>query len=106
MDFIECITCYLPPDVDSNKLLKESMLENYDQDLDSDNSEFINNYSQLNRMVHMVFRYSTDFGKNETEVLKHAANYLEPAQSEQLLELLASTQLKVVYQPYDWSINI
>jgi len=57
-------------------------------------------------MVHMVFRYSTDFGKNETEVLKHAANYLEPAQSEQLLELLASTQLKVVYQPYDWSINI
>ena len=44
MDFIECITCYLHPDVDSNKLLKESMLENYDQDLDSDNSEFINNY--------------------------------------------------------------
>jgi len=56
--------------------------------------------------VHTVFRYSTDFGKNETEVLKHAANYLEPAQSEQLLELLASTQLKVFYQPYDWSINI
>ncbi|RLN13537.1 hypothetical protein C2845_PM09G08680 [Panicum miliaceum] len=50
--------------------------------------------------------YSMDFGKNEMEVLKHAANYLEPAQSEQLLELLASTQLKVVYQPYDWSINI
>ncbi|OEL26737.1 hypothetical protein BAE44_0012246 [Dichanthelium oligosanthes] len=50
--------------------------------------------------------YSTDFGKNEMEVLKHAANYLEPAQSEQLLELLASTQLKVVYQPYDWSINV
>ncbi|XP_062228486.1 uncharacterized protein LOC133926526 [Phragmites australis] len=50
--------------------------------------------------------YSTDFGNNETEVLKHASNYLEPAQSEQLLELLASTQLKVLYQPYDWSINI
>lgn len=50
--------------------------------------------------------YSTDFGKNETEVLKHASNYLEPAQSEQLLELLASTQLKVLYQPYDWSLNI
>ncbi|GJN29240.1 hypothetical protein PR202_gb17442 [Eleusine coracana subsp. coracana] len=50
--------------------------------------------------------YSTDFGKNEMEVLKHASNYLEPSQSEQLLELLASTQLRVVYQPYDWSINI
>ncbi|GJN00263.1 hypothetical protein PR202_ga17681 [Eleusine coracana subsp. coracana] len=50
--------------------------------------------------------YSADFGKNEMEVLKHASNYLEPSQSEQLLELLASTQLKVVYQPYDWSINI
>lgn len=50
--------------------------------------------------------YSTDFGKNEMEVLKHASNYLEPSQSEQILELLASTQLKVVYQPYDWSINI
>lgn len=54
----------------------------------------------------MIFRYNTDFGKNEMEVLKHTGNYLEPAQSEQLLELLASTQLKVVYQPYDWSINV
>ncbi|TVU11991.1 hypothetical protein EJB05_45606 [Eragrostis curvula] len=50
--------------------------------------------------------YSADFGKNEMEVLKHASNYLEPSQSEQLLELLAAAQLKVVYQPYDWSINI
>lgn len=50
--------------------------------------------------------YNTDFGKNETEVLKHAANYLEPAESEQFLELLANTQLKVSYQPYDWSLNI
>lgn len=50
--------------------------------------------------------YNTDFGKNETEVLKHAANYLEPAASEELLELLANTQLKVSYQPYDWSLNI
>uniref|UniRef100_A0ACD5VAD3 Uncharacterized protein n=1 Tax=Avena sativa TaxID=4498 RepID=A0ACD5VAD3_AVESA len=50
--------------------------------------------------------YNTDFGKNETEVLKHAANYLEPAASEQLLELLANTQLKVSYQSYDWSLNI
>jgi hypothetical protein len=54
----------------------------------------------------MIFRYNTDFGKNETEVLKHAANYLEPAASEELLELLANTQLNVSYQPYDWNLNI
>ena len=57
-------------------------------------------------MLRMIFRYNTDFGKNETEVLKHAANYLEPAASEQLLELLANTQMKVSYQHYDWSVNI
>ncbi|KAG9451627.1 hypothetical protein H6P81_011592 [Aristolochia fimbriata] len=49
--------------------------------------------------------YSADFGKNEIEVLKHAANYLEPPKSERFLELLANAQLKVVYQPYDWSLN-
>lgn len=49
--------------------------------------------------------YSVDFGKNEVEVLKHAANSLEPAKTEELLELLANTQLKVIYQPYDWGLN-
>lgn len=46
-----------------------------------------------------------DFGKNEVEVLKHAANYLEMTESQALLELLADSQLKVVYQPYDWELN-
>ncbi|XP_003564062.1 uncharacterized protein LOC100838368 [Brachypodium distachyon] len=59
--------------------------------------------ASLSKILHW---YKTDFGKNETEVLKHAANYLEPAESEQLLELLANTPLKVSYQPYDWSLNI
>ncbi|OIS98966.1 PREDICTED: uncharacterized protein LOC109232432 [Nicotiana attenuata] len=49
--------------------------------------------------------FSVDFGKNEVEVLKHAANYLESSESQALLELLASSQLKVVYQPYDWGLN-
>lgn len=49
--------------------------------------------------------YSVDFGKNEVEVLKHAANYLEPPISEELLEVLATGQLKVIYQPYDWGLN-
>lgn len=49
--------------------------------------------------------FSVDFGKNEVEVLKHAANYLESSVSLALLELLANSQLKVVYQPYDWGLN-
>ncbi|KAK9930620.1 hypothetical protein M0R45_027654 [Rubus argutus] len=49
--------------------------------------------------------FSIDFGKNEMEVLKHSSNYLEPAVSEALLELLATSQPKVMYQPYDWGLN-
>lgn len=52
-----------------------------------------------------MLRFSIDFGKNEMEVLKHSSNYLEPAISEALLELLATSQLKVIYQPYDWGLN-
>lgn len=56
--------------------------------------------------VSKIFRwYSSDFGKNEVEMLKHGANYLEPEQSQTLLELLSSTQLKLLYQPYDWGLN-
>lgn len=50
-------------------------------------------------------RYSVDFGKNEVEVLKHAANYMEHADSQALLDLLSNTQLKVIYQTYDWGLN-
>ncbi|KAJ7965657.1 Glutaredoxin/DEP/DUF547 domain-containing protein [Quillaja saponaria] len=49
--------------------------------------------------------FSVDFGKNEVEVLKHVSNYLDPADSAPLLELLANSQLKVIYQPYDWGLN-
>ncbi|KAI3981104.1 hypothetical protein MKX01_032244 [Papaver californicum] len=49
--------------------------------------------------------FSVDFGNNEGEVVKHAANYLEPEKSEELLELVANNQLKVTYQPYDWGLN-
>ncbi|CAN4122206.1 unnamed protein product [Withania somnifera] len=49
--------------------------------------------------------FRVDFGKNEVEVLKHAVNYLESLVSQALLELLANSQLKVVYQPYDWGLN-
>ncbi|KAL5982054.1 hypothetical protein ACLOJK_016123 [Asimina triloba] len=49
--------------------------------------------------------YSADFGKNEAEVMKHVASYLEPAQSREFLDLLSSAQMKVRYQPFDWSLN-
>lgn len=49
--------------------------------------------------------YSVDFGDNETEVLKHVSNYLEQSDAETLLQLIADSQLKVVYQSYDWGLN-
>ncbi|PON63498.1 Dishevelled [Parasponia andersonii] len=49
--------------------------------------------------------FSTDFGKNEVEVLKFISNYLDQAVSEALLEFLANSQFKVIYQPYDWRLN-
>ncbi|XP_061365345.1 uncharacterized protein LOC133308690 [Gastrolobium bilobum] len=49
--------------------------------------------------------YSIDFGKSEVEVIKHVSNYLDPADSEVLLDLFATSELKVTYQPYDWGLN-
>ncbi|KAJ4701248.1 Glutaredoxin/DEP/DUF547 domain-containing protein [Melia azedarach] len=58
-------------------------------------------------LMSMILKwYSVDFGKTEVEVLKHASNYLEPSHSEALLEVLANSQLKVIYQPYDWGLNL
>ncbi|RLM54560.1 hypothetical protein C2845_PM10G07780 [Panicum miliaceum] len=93
------LRCYSPRDIDKELMeAARDFLRNGGLIIDPD--------AKVASASKVLKWYSTDFGKNETEVLKHAANYLEPAQSEQLLELLASTQLKVVYQPYDWSINI
>ncbi|WJX62994.1 hypothetical protein P8452_47927 [Trifolium repens] len=49
--------------------------------------------------------FSVDFGKNEVEVMKHVSIYLDPSESELLFDLLASSELKVIYQPYDWGLN-
>jgi len=93
------LRCYSPGDIDKELMeAARDFLRNGGLIVDPD--------AKVASASKVLKWYSTDFGKNETEVLKHAANYLEPAQSEQLLELLASTQLKVLYQPYDWSINI
>lgn len=51
------------------------------------------------------FRFGSDFGTNEDEVLKFAVNYLKSEESKAFLELLPNTQFKVVYQPFDWGLN-
>ncbi|KAF7829895.1 electron carrier/protein disulfide oxidoreductase [Senna tora] len=43
--------------------------------------------------------FSVDFGNEEVEVLKHVSNYLNPADSTVLLDLLATSELKVVLVP-------
>ncbi|AES98303.1 electron carrier/protein disulfide oxidoreductase, putative [Medicago truncatula] len=53
----------------------------------------------------IVVRFSVDFGKNEVEVMKHVSIYLDSSQSEILFDLLATSELKVIYQPYDWDLN-
>lgn len=50
--------------------------------------------------------FSVDFGKIELDILKWIVNYLEPSKAEDLLQLLDGSQIKVVYQPYDWAPNL
>lgn len=85
---------------------------NIDQELMEAARDFLRNgglvvdpQTKVASLSRILLWYSVDFGKTEVEVLKHAANYLEPERCEELLELLATTQLKVIYQPYDWSLN-
>lgn len=61
--------------------------------------------SNNDNLSSLIIRFSIDFGKNEVEVLKHVSNYLDPADSAVLLDLLATSELKVIYHPYDWSLN-
>ncbi|KAG0477941.1 hypothetical protein HPP92_012660 [Vanilla planifolia] len=92
------LRCYSPTDIDKELVdAARSFLRNGGFVLDPQ--------SKVISASKILLWYSVDFGKNEMEVLKHAANYLEPTKSEELLELLASTQLKVTYQSYDWSLN-
>lgn len=37
--------------------------------------------------------------------MKHVSIYLDPSESELLFDLLATSELKVIYQPYDWGLN-
>ncbi|KAI7731570.1 hypothetical protein M8C21_025223, partial [Ambrosia artemisiifolia] len=76
--------------------------KNIDRELMEAASDFLQNGAFV---LHLDSMYSVDFGKNEAEILKHAAMYLEFEKTRTLMELLDSTQLKVFYQPYDWRLN-
>lgn len=92
------LRCYSPNDIDKELVdAARTFLRNGGVVLDAE--------AKVVSASKILRWYSVDFGKNEVEVLKHAANYLEPTKSEELLELLAGARLKVVYQPYDWGLN-
>ncbi|KAI7731565.1 hypothetical protein M8C21_025218 [Ambrosia artemisiifolia] len=76
--------------------------KNIDRELMEAASDFLQSGAFV---LHLDSMYSVDFGKNEAEILKHAAMYLEFEKTRTLMELLDSTQLKVFYQPYDWRLN-
>ncbi|KAF6149258.1 hypothetical protein GIB67_026114 [Kingdonia uniflora] len=92
------LRCYSPGDIDKDLMeAARYFLRN--------GGVVINPETKVASVSKILRWYSADFGKNEVEVLRHAANYLEPAKSEELLELLANTQLKVIYQQFNWSLN-
>ncbi|KAH7524451.1 hypothetical protein FEM48_Zijuj06G0120500 [Ziziphus jujuba var. spinosa] len=92
------LRCYSPGDID--KELMEAA-----HNFLSNGGVIIDFNAKVASVSKTLKWYSVDFGKTELEVLKHASNYLDPPVSEALLELLANTQLKVIYQPYDWGLN-
>ncbi|CAN6583964.1 unnamed protein product [Malus baccata var. baccata] len=92
------LRCYSPGDID--KELMEAA-----RDFLRNGGLFIDFDSKVASANKILKWFSIDFGKNDVEVLKHSSNYLDPAVSEALLEFLADSQLKVIYQPYDWGLN-
>ncbi|KAL4559058.1 hypothetical protein LXL04_031191 [Taraxacum kok-saghyz] len=93
------LRCYSPKNIDVE--LREAAHDF----LQSGGAFVLNSDSKTVSLTKILKWYSVDFGKNQVEVLKHAANYLEIEKTRTLLELLDSSQLKVVYQPYDWRLN-
>nr|XP_043638097.1 uncharacterized protein LOC122609101 [Erigeron canadensis] len=93
------LRCYSPKTIDSELM---EAARNFIR-----SGAFVLQMDSMTVSVNKILKwYSVDFGKNVVEVLKHASNYLEVEKARTLLELLAnSTELKVVYQPYDWRLN-
>ncbi|KAJ7533039.1 hypothetical protein O6H91_13G030700 [Diphasiastrum complanatum] len=51
--------------------------------------------------------YSADFGKTERDMIQWVANHVDATNAEELLTVLeGNNPIRVVYQPYDWSLNL
>lgn len=53
----------------------------------------------------VVFRYKSDFGATDLEVLKFVARFLTLKERDKLEALISEGKYKIEYQPYDWSAN-
>ncbi|XP_058744566.1 uncharacterized protein LOC131617251 [Vicia villosa] len=92
------LRCYSPGDIDSELMdAAHNFLRNGGVMID-----FTAKVAYTSKILKW---FSLDFGKNEVEVMKHVSIYLDPSESELLFDLLATSELKVIYQPYDWGLN-
>ncbi|CAL5189348.1 unnamed protein product [Lathyrus oleraceus] len=92
------LRCYSPGDIDSELMdAAHNFLRN--------GGVLIDFTAKVAYTSKILKWFSLDFGKNEVEVMKHVSIYLDPSESELLFDLLATSELKVIYQPYDWGLN-
>ncbi|KAL5078631.1 hypothetical protein RYX36_007052, partial [Vicia faba] len=92
------LRCYSPRDIDSELMdAAHNFLRN--------GGVLIDFTAKIAYTSKILKWFSLDFGKNEVEVMKHVSIYLDPSESELLFDLLATSELKVIYQPYDWGLN-
>ncbi|XAR62202.1 hypothetical protein NMG60_11016869 [Bertholletia excelsa] len=92
------LRCYSPGNIDHELMeAARNFLQNGGLIVDLD--------TKVSYVSKILKWYGVDFGKNEIEVLRHAANYLQPNETKALLDLLATGEFKVVYQTFDWSLN-
>lgn len=93
------LKCYSPRDIDAE--LRAAVRAFF-----LDGGVVIDMESKTVSLSKIIKWFSVDFGKNEQEILRWLVNHLEPSKAENLLELLDGNQFKVVYQPYDWTLNM
>lgn len=93
------LKCYSPSDIDAE--LRAAVRAFF-----LDGGVVIDMEAKTVSVSKIIKWFSVDFGKNELEILRWLVNHLEPSKAENLLELLDGNELKVVYQPYDWTSNL
>ncbi|KAI9097671.1 hypothetical protein K1719_025442 [Acacia pycnantha] len=92
------LRCYSPRDID--KELVDSA-----RNFLRSGGLLIDLNTKVARASRILKWFRIDFGKSDAEVLRHVSNYLDPADAEVLLDLLATSEVRVVHNPYDWALN-